>query len=235
MSPARLRLRRRLLIGSALPTLIAVVVAVKLISVVVAGGSAQRNFDAGRADAMGTDVAILQMFDVVEPATTAFAAGSHAVLDERLDVADQQFSASLARTRAEESCPVRINLALVRERHGDIDAWEARLDAARARYESALTVIAEAPSGCFAGNDDADPQRRAVRADAAARIAAKIDALGSVAPLAPPAPTPPPAAAAAPPVAVPDDPDAPRQRQLEPDHNDPLEALRQLLQDAAGA
>ncbi|MGE2732320.1 hypothetical protein ACQI4F_22880, partial [Mycolicibacterium vaccae] len=199
MSPARLRLRRRLLIWSAVPVLIAVIVAVKSISVVVAGSSAQRDFAAGRTGAMATDVAILQTLDVIEPATTAFAAGSHAVLEGRLDVADRRFADSLARTPAGESCPVRVNLALLRERQGDIDAWEARLDAARDRYESALAVIGEAPAACFAGNDDPDPERRAVRADAAARITAKIRALGTVAPLTPPVPAPPPAAAATPP------------------------------------
>lgn len=234
MTPARLRLRRRLLIGSALPALVAVAVAVKLISMVVAGSAAQRNFAAGRADAMGTDVAVLQMFDVVEPAVTAFAAGSQAVLDQRLDVADRYFTDAWARTAADESCAVRINVTLVRERRGDIDAWEARIDAARDRYESALSVIADAPAGCFAGNDDADSQRRAVRADAAARITAKIAALGSVAPLRPPVPMSPPAAAAAPPAAVPDVSDAPRQRQLSPDTADPLETLRRVLRDAAG-
>ncbi|MEZ0342840.1 hypothetical protein ACAG25_23000 [Mycobacterium sp. pV006] len=235
MTPARLRLRRRLLIGSAVPMLVAVLVAVKLISMVVAGSAAQRDFAAGRADAMATAVGVLQVFDVIEPGTTAFAAGSQAVLDQRLDVADGYFSEALARTAADASCPVRVNLMLVRERRGDIDAWEARIDAARDQYQSALTVIAEAPAGCFAGNDDTDPQRRAVRADASARITAKLAALGSVAPLTPPVPTPPPAAATAPPDIGVDDPDAPRQRQLSPDTEDPLETLRRVLRDAAGA
>ncbi|WP_234815138.1 hypothetical protein [Mycolicibacterium duvalii] len=180
MTPARLRLRRRLVLGSALPALVVVVVAAKLISVVLAGGSAQRDFAAGRADAMAADVAVLQVLDLVEPNTTAFAAGSLAVLEQRLDAADQHFSEALAGLQHPESCAVRINLTLVRERRGDIDAWEARRDAARARYESALAVIGAAPPQCFAGNDDPDPQRRAVRADAAARIEAKIRGVSSI-------------------------------------------------------
>lgn len=234
MTPARLRLRRKLLIGSALPALVLVVVAAKLVSMVLAGGSAQRDFAAGRPDAMATDVAVLRLFDVVDPATTAFAAGSLAVLEERLGAADQEFSEALTRTPQDESCPVRINLALVRERQADIDAWEARLDAARAQYDSALSVIGAAPAGCFAGNQDPDPERRAVRDDAAARIEAKIRGLGAVAPLLPPSPPPPPAAAAAPPAGAPDAADVPEQRRLEPDGEDPLESLRRLLRDAAG-
>ncbi|UXA18684.1 hypothetical protein [Mycobacterium sp. SMC-4] len=235
MTPARLRLRRRLLVASALPALVVLMVAAKLISVVIAGNAAQRDFAAGRADAMATDVAILQMLDVIEPSTTAFAAGSLAVLDEKLDAADRHFTESLAATAAGASCAVRVNLALVRERQGDIDAWEARLDAARTQYDSALGVIAAAPSGCFAGNQDPDPQRRAVREDAAARIEAKIRGLGTVTPLTPPSPPAPPVAAAPPPPAITDVPDSPRdERQLEPEGTDPLDTLRRLLGDAAG-
>ena len=46
-TPARLRLRRRLLVLSAAPALIMLLVAAKLISVVVAGNAAQRHYDSG--------------------------------------------------------------------------------------------------------------------------------------------------------------------------------------------
>lgn len=233
-APARLRLRRRLLLGSAPVAAVALAVAAKLISVVVVGDSAQEHFAAGEIGALRSDVSVLKIFDVVEPAHTAFAAGGLAVLEDRLDVADTEFSNALADTDSGQSCAVRINLELVRERQGDIDAWEARLDAARERYDSALRVIADAPAGCFGGNSDPDPQRRAVRQDAAARVAAKIRALGTVAPQA--APPPPPAAVPAPPVAVAGEPqptDPPEARQLDPTTGDPLDALRRLLRDAA--
>ncbi|WNG88384.1 hypothetical protein C6A87_003805 [Mycobacterium sp. ITM-2016-00317] len=232
--PARIRLRRRLLLVSAPVTLVAVVLAVKLISVVLVGGSAQEHYAAGDVGALRDDVAMLSLLDFVEPATTAFAAGTLAVREERLDDADARFSEALAGTGPDRSCAVRVNLALVRERRGDIDAWEARLDAARQRYDSALEVIAGAAPGCFAGNDDPDEARRAVRADAEERIAAKIRALGSVAPLLPPVPPPAaaPAAPSAPPITAPDVSDPTGERRLDRG-GDPLEALRQLLRDAA--
>lgn len=232
--PARLRLRRRLVLGSAPVSAVALAVAAKLISVVVVGDSAQEHFAAGEIGALRGDVSVLRVLDVVEPAHTAFAAGGLAVLEDQLDVADAEFSKSLADTDSGQSCAVRINLELVRERQGDIDAWEARLDAARERYDSALGVIADAPTGCFGGNGDPDPQRRAVRQDAAARVAAKIRALGTVAPQT--APPPPPAGVPAPPAAVvgqPEPTDQPEARQLEPTTGDPLDALRRLLRDAA--
>lgn len=227
-------MRRRLIILSAVPALIALLLAVKLISVVVVGSSAQRHFDAGDVSGMHDDVSLLRILNVAEPANAAFAAGGLAVLEGRLDEADAQFSAVLDRTGAAESCPVRVNLELVRERRGDIDAWEARLDEARRRYDSALSAIADAPAGCFAGNTDPDPERQAVRRDAAARVRAKIDRLGAVAPLAPPPPSPlaAPPAPAAPPNAPPDPGELADSRHLDLG-GDPLAALRQLLRDAA--
>ncbi len=242
--PARLRLRRRLLVASAPVTVIALALSAKLISVVVVGGAAQEHFASGEIGALRSDVAVLRIADVVEPATTAFAAGGLAVLEGRareeqqgmsLDVAEAEFSAVLARTDPARSCPVRVNLELVRERQGDIDAWEARLDTARDRYQGALAVIADAPAGCFGGNNDPDPERRAVRQDAQARLTAKIDALGT---RVPPGVTPPPPPAdvpapAAPVITAPEPTQAPDGRRLDPTDGDPLEVLRRLLRDAA--
>ena len=58
-TPARLRLRRRLLVLSAAPALIMLLVAAKLISVVVAGNAAQRHYDSGDIGALDDDVAVL--------------------------------------------------------------------------------------------------------------------------------------------------------------------------------
>ena len=231
--PARLRRRRRLLMVSTPVAVVALALAVKLISVVVVGGSAQEHFATNEIGSLRSDVSILRILDVIEPANTAFAAGGLAVLEDRLDVADAEFSESLAHIDAARSCAVRVNLELVRERRGDIDAWEARLDTARQRYDSALSVIADAPAECFEGNDDPDAQRRAVRHDAAARVAAKIRALGTLAP-----PTPPPPAAVAPApvvpvITVPEQPEQPGARRLDPTDGDPLDVLRRVLRDGA--
>ncbi|MDA2891785.1 hypothetical protein PDG61_12745 [Mycolicibacterium sp. BiH015] len=233
--PARIRTRRRLLAFSALPAIAAVVLATKLISVAFVGDSANEHFMSGDIGALREDVSLLQVLNVVEPANAQWAAGGLAVLEDRLDDAQTQFSAALANTDAAQSCPVRVNLELVTERQGDIDAWEARLDEARQTYEHALTVIADAPSECFAGNSDPDPQRKAMRQDAEARVRAKIAGLGTVAPLAPPSPPPPaaPNAPAPPPVTAVDPSAPPDPRRLDVG-GDPLEVLRQILRDAAG-
>jgi hypothetical protein len=159
------------------------------------------------------------------------------VLDGRLGDADTHFSAALARTDAAQSCPVRVNLELVRETQGDQAA--AGGDRARAgeRYASALDVVHAAPHGCFLGNDDTDLQRRSLRDDAANRLAAKRAALDAPPPAVPPPPPPPPAAPPPPPPAAavaPGGLEIPPRR-LDPAAGDPLDKLQQVLQDAAGA
>jgi hypothetical protein len=234
--PARLRLRRRLLLFSAPVTLVALIAVVKMISVVIAGNSASSAFGSEDVDALRSDVAVLNILNVIEPARAPFAAGTLAVLEDRLDDADAQFWQALSLTDEAESCPARVNLELVRERLGDIDAWEGRPDQARERYRSALAIIEDAPQGCFEGNVDPDPDRRAVRSDAAARLAAKMAGLTAPPPPAAQPTAPPPPPPAAPPLApaVPE-PDAPQSPlRLDPNSGDPIERLRQLLQDAAG-
>ncbi|MEO3758629.1 hypothetical protein ABGB19_10150 [Mycobacterium sp. B14F4] len=233
--PSRLRLRRRLLLVSAPVVLIVVIAAVKMISVVVAGNSASSHYADRNADALRGDAAVLSILNVIEPAKAPFAQGTSAVLDDRLDDADARFAEALARTPAERSCPVLVNLELVRERRGDVDAWENRPDTARDRYLRALDLVTGAPSGCFAGNADPDPDRRAVRNDAAARLTAKLAGLGTppapppAAPSAAPPPQPPPPALVVP------EPESERPAlRLNPGSGDPLDRLRQIMQDAAG-
>jgi hypothetical protein len=238
LRPARLRLRRRLVIYSAPMAIGALLVAVKLISVVVAGDSAVSAFASGNRNAMHADATVLSVVNLVEPAKAPFAAAAAALLDGRLGDADTQFTAALARTDAAHSCPVLVNLELVRETQGD-RAVSAR-DRARAeeRYSSALAVVENAPQACFAGNEDPDLQRRVIRSDAANRLAAKRAALTAPPSAAPPPPPrlppagppppPPPAAitSAGPEIPI---------RQLDPAGGNPLARLQQVLQDAAGA
>ena len=154
-----------------------VVALLKMCSVVIAGGLAANDFAQKDAGALRTDVAALDVLNVVEPAKAYFAAGNLAVLDGRLEDADKQFSKALARTAPEESCATRVNLELVRETLGDKAAGVLDVEAALAGYRSALTAVHDAPAGCFAGNADPDQERRVVRDEAAARLNDKIDDL----------------------------------------------------------
>jgi hypothetical protein len=237
MRPARVRLRRRLLIYSAPLTAAALLIIVKLISVVIVGNSAVTSFSHGDGGVVKADAAVLGLANVVQPAKAPFAAGIAAVLDGRLEEADTDFSAALARSGPAECCPERVNLELVRETQGDRAA--AAKDRARAdeRYLSALAVVNQAPSSCFADNSDPDAQRQAIRRDTAARLEAKRAALNALTPElpAPPRPqAPPPPPPALPATVAPDGREIPPRR-LDPAGGEPLDKLRQVLQDAAGA
>ncbi|MBY0287844.1 MAG: hypothetical protein K2X52_11910 [Mycobacteriaceae bacterium] len=226
---ARLRLRRRLLVFSAPIALLLVVVIAKSISVVIAGESAVSAFT--ERDNAGLDRAVdsLTVLNVIEPAKAYFAAGSLAVLDNRLEEADRQFGESLSRTEIGESCSVRVNLELVRETLGDRAAAVLDGRTAAAYFIGARTVVQEAPQGCFAGNSDPDPQRQALRNEALPRLNQKIGA-AQVAPPPPPPPTPP---VTPPPPMASGGAQAEDGSQLRLEPGTPLERLQQILRDAA--
>ncbi|MFG1935001.1 hypothetical protein ACGFK1_30820 [Mycobacterium sp. NPDC048908] len=234
-APARLRLRRRLLLFSAPVVIVALLAAAKMISAVVAGHSAGAHFAEGDVSGLRTAVSTMRIINVIEPAKAPFAAGTLAVLQGRLDEADSRFSEALTRADAALVCPARVNLELVREREGDLAAWEGQPDQARMFYTSALAVIQDAPAGCFVGNADPDAERRAVRNDASERLKAKMANLAAA---PPPPPPPPPASPPPPPTGIgerspqPDELTGPLR--LHPGEGDSIERLRQLLQDAAG-
>jgi hypothetical protein len=227
--PARLRLRRRLLLFSAPVALLFVVVIVKSLSVVIAGDSAASAFAEQDSAELRRAVDSLTVLNVIEPAKAYFAAGSLAVLDNRLEEADRQFGESLART---DSCATRVNLQLVRETLGDRAAAVLDGRTAVAQYVSARTVVEQAPQGCFAGNADADPERQVLRDDALRRLNAKIDA----AQVAPPPPPPPPGATVTPPPpAQSGETSAETDSQLRLEPGTPMDQLQQILRDAAAS
>jgi hypothetical protein len=227
--------RRRLYLFSAPVCVLVLLISVKMISVVVLGDSARSDFASHDIDALDSDVSLLQIADVIEPGTTAFAAGDRDVLTGRLPDAERQFAESLQHTGHAESCPVRINLVLVRETLGDLGFRDGERNEAIRGYQEALTTAQEAPANCFEGNDDSDEQRRAVRSDTVARLQRKLALVTgpAVAPPPPPAavPPPPPPPVGAP---VPDpalaQPDEPERGRL--GTGDPADLLRKLLDDA---
>jgi hypothetical protein len=230
--PRRLRLRRKLLAVSAPFAFIIVIGIAKTVSVLVAGSYAQSAYASRDSATLETAVSILEMFNIIEPAKASFAAGTLAVLEDRLSDADAEFSKSLLHVASAESCPARVDLALVREAMGDRAAATFELGAAVDRYFHARLIVEQAPPGCFAGNQDANQQRRAVREDALRRLNRKITAAQTAPPPPAAAPTPP---ETAPPRLQPggSSHEKPELR-LDPGSTPPLDRLQQILRDAAG-
>ncbi len=224
------RLRRRLLLGSAPVVAAVLIVAAKLASVSVVGESVVTDYAHRDTSGLSDDVAILRQLNVIEPARTSYAAGTLAVLENRLHDADREFGQALARTAPDQSCLVRVNLELVRETLGDRAAASADPDAAARQYTAAKSMVAHAPANCFAGNTDTDPKRRLIRAEALPRLDAKLTATGQP----PGSPPPPPPVAGPPPPPIGERATAPPPAPLPPpDSSDPLQGLQQILRDAA--
>jgi hypothetical protein len=222
--------RQRLLVYSAPVAAVVILVVVKCLSVVIAGNLAVSHFTAHDTDALRRDVGALSVLNVAEPAKAPFAAGTLAVLQNRLGDADRQFSAALAASGSDESCSARVDLVLVRETLGDRAAAAFDGRGALDHYLSARQLVDQAPQGCFADNRDPDQPRRAVRDQSAARLDGKIAAVRAAVPPPPLAPVG--APAAPPPVsgAAPENPDT--RLRLDPGAGDPYDRLRQILRDA---
>ncbi|MDH6197977.1 hypothetical protein M2272_004633 [Mycobacterium frederiksbergense] len=186
----RLRLRRRLfLYSSPVAVLLALVVAA-LITVMVVGHLTVASFNKHDIEALRRDVDRLRSFGVIEPGKIepgkiAFAEADLLVLEGKLNDAETRFSEALERFDGEDSCPVRINLELVRETLAGLAVRSGRPEDADRLYNSAVGVVKDAPAGCFKDNTDPNEDRRAVRADAQPRLERKLAALH-----APPPPPP---------------------------------------------
>lgn len=184
------RLRRRLLVCPAPVLVLLLAAAAAAAHIARVGDATDEAFARQDIDALRANVERLRGYGVIDDAVVAFADGDVLVLEGRLAEAEQRFAASLSEIDLASACPVRVNLELVRETLGDIAATEGRIDDANALYRSAITVVSEAVPGCFDGNADANPERRALRADAKPRLERKIAVIN--------APPPPPPTAAPP-------------------------------------
>jgi len=189
---ARLRTRRRVLLLSAPVLVVLVALAASVVSLALAERAAVNAFNMHDATALRDAVDRLRKFAVIDAAAVPFAEGDLFVLEGRLSEAEKRFADALADTSAGDSCPVRINLELVREVLGDLAAEDGRIDDARRWYDSASQVVDGAPAGCFADSADPHEERRAVLADTRPRLQRKLAELKKPASRASgtPAPTP---------------------------------------------
>lgn len=154
------RRRRRLLLQSAAPVLLAVALAVKLLSVGYLGSEAAAAF--GRGDQAGAASAAsgLGIANFVERHKAPFAAADALVLSGEFTGARALFEASLADAPPADECKVRVNLVLSIERLADAAAEatksvQSAADAARL-YDDGLAVIRAAPPGCFRPDESQD-------------------------------------------------------------------------------
>ena len=118
-------MRRRLLLASAVPVLLAVALAVKLLSVGYLGGQAAGAFGSGDQASAASAASGLGIANFVERHKAPFAAGDALVLSGDYAGARTLFEASLADATPADECKVRVNLVLSIERLADRTAEAA--------------------------------------------------------------------------------------------------------------
>ena len=177
--------RRRLLLWSALPVLLALCVAAKLLSLGLLARQAAAGFEAGNASAVGGAAGGLGIANLAEPHKAPFAAGDAAVLAGDDQAARTLFEQSLAMVAggSGDECPVRVNLVLVIERLGDQRLQTGDPASAVPLFKQALDVAGQAPESCR--SNDAEGGTGSRLSDAEGRLKDKLGAAGNKAPQEP--------------------------------------------------
>lgn len=178
-SPAR---RRRLLAWSALPVVLVLCIAAKLLSLGMLGGRAAGAFDAADAASVRAAADALQPANLIEPHKAPFAAGDAHVLDGNFAAARLRFEEALgavppARSESPDACVIRVNLVLAIERLGDEKLKAGEPVPAAGLFEEALAAAEATPDGCFSGGLPGGTGDRLAGAEA--RLQEKLSAPGS--------------------------------------------------------
>ena len=168
--------RRRLLAWSALPVLLALCVAAKLLSLGILGGQAASGFAAGDARAVDAAAGGLGIANIVEPHKGPFASGDAAVLEGDYSTARIRFEKALglAPDGSPDSCLIRVNLVLAIERLGDRQLQAGDPASAVPLYTEALAAAGQAPDAC----GSVAPEASGLLADARDRLEGKLGAAG---------------------------------------------------------
>jgi hypothetical protein len=187
---SRLRLRRRLFVFSAPVLLLLLVAAAAAVHVVRVGEATVDAFARQDVDALRGHIEQLRNYGVIDDAVVAYSEGDVLVLEGQLVEAEAQFATALTSIDSARSCPVRVNLELVRETLADIAVTSGRIGDAKGLYQNAITVVDEADGGCFQLNTDVNDERRALRVDAKARLERKLALVNAPPPPPPTYPSP---------------------------------------------
>ncbi|ALV45584.1 hypothetical protein MB46_08855 [Arthrobacter alpinus] len=150
----RLRRRRRLVLTSAPVVLVALVVAVKLLTLPISAGQATTAYAAGQADGTVRAGQAMGVLNLVERYKAHFALGDGHVLHGDFDAARTEFARALDLVPQGESCKVRVNLVLSMEKLGDAKEKAGDPASAADLFDQGEAIIAQAPRDCFTPNSE---------------------------------------------------------------------------------
>lgn len=142
----RARLRRVLVLAGILPALVALVFAVKVVTMLSHDRDGRDAFDDGSFATSAEEFAANGSLNWFEPWITAFDEGTARHADGDLEDALEHYATALEDVPAEEECTVRINEALAHESLGDTAAEGGDADEATGHWQAGIDTLAE--GGC---------------------------------------------------------------------------------------
>ncbi|MBD1539551.1 hypothetical protein HC749_15450 [Arthrobacter sp. S13_S34] len=162
--------RRRLLAWSAIPVILMLCVAAKLLSLGLLGARAAGAYEANDAASVRSAAEALHVVNLIEPHKAPFAAGGADVLAGDFAAARLRFEEALGlvpprQSGSAEACVIRVNLVLAIERLGDEKLGAEDPAAAAVLFEEALAAVAAAPDDCFSEHLPADTGDRLAGAE----------------------------------------------------------------------
>lgn len=173
-------MRRRKAGLIALPgTVLATVVAVKLIGMMLVSGQVASAYEREDYSAATSLARWLTVVNVIDPWKAHFAVGDGLAAQGLDPDAQLEFERALGLAAEEDQCPVRVNLSLVLERQGDavIAADATKRDEASAFYDEALEVIDDADESCRQPPKDGEDGTDDELSDSEQRLTEKKEAL----------------------------------------------------------
>lgn len=154
-TPPWVRRRRRLVLASALPALVLVLLALKLLSLPLLTSSATGAHESGDGAGVRTDGERLGIVNIIQRWRAPYVEGTGKSMSGDLEGGRADLELALSRTSTpEDDCTVRTNLVLTVEQQSD-KAGEAGDTAGEKKLaEEGLTLIEDGPEGCLDGSSD---------------------------------------------------------------------------------
>lgn len=153
--PPWVRRRRRLLLATALPAVLVLLLAVKLVSLPVLTGSAAGAHESGDGGGVRSAGERLGVANLVERWRAPYIEGTGQAMAGDLEDGRADLERALGQTSSpEDDCTVRTNLVLTIERQSAAAGEAEDTEAEQRLAEEALALIEDGPKGCLDGSQD---------------------------------------------------------------------------------
>lgn len=154
-TPPWVRRRRRLLLASALPVLLVLLLALKLLSLPVLTSSAAGAHESGDGAGVRTAGERLGVVNLVQRWRAPYVEGTGRAMEGDLEGGRRDLELALGRTDTpSDDCTVRTNLVLTIERQSDAAGEAGDTEGEKKIAQEALALVEAGPEGCLDGSAD---------------------------------------------------------------------------------